>query len=167
MVTVKMKGNSRVYFFAGLGALLLVLLAAATIIAGAITNTFSGTSGYSAVYLTSGDIYFGKLHASASGPYLTNVLYLEHGTDAQGQTHLAVAAFGAAFWNPADTIHLTPSNIAFWAPLQSNSQLIPYLENPALLNQQQTAQQGANQNPAPAQPSTAPSSSSSTAPKSK
>jgi hypothetical protein len=89
---------------------------------------------YDAIYLNTGDIYFGKLHMFPK-PYLTNVLYLQRTTDATGRTQLGLSNFSSAFWGPADVIYLNPSQIEFWAPLRSDSQLIPILENPSLLNQ--------------------------------
>ncbi len=79
----------------------------------------NGPSQYSAVYLTSGDIYFGKLSWFPQ-PHLTDVWYLQRSTDQSGQTQVAVAPLKSVFWGPIDEVALNSNQILFWTRL-SNS----------------------------------------------
>ncbi len=89
----------------------------------------SGESAYSAVYLVTGDIYFGKLTLFPR-PHLRNVWFIQRGVDQQNQPQLGVAALKNAFWGPVDEIYLNPKNIVFWTKLRSDSQLAKALDNP-------------------------------------
>jgi hypothetical protein len=93
-----------------------------------------GSSPYSAVYLTSGDIYFGKLSWFPQ-PHLTDVWYLEHTTGTDGQTHVSVAPLKNVFWGPVDEITLNAKQILFTTHLNKASQLVSGFENPQSLEQ--------------------------------
>jgi len=90
-------------------------------------------SGYTAVYMTSGDIYFGKLH-SFPKPYLTDALYVTRNTGQNGQTQLGLATFKSAFWSPVGEIYFNPSQVLFTAPLRNDSQIITAIQNPTSLS---------------------------------
>lgn len=89
-------------------------------------------SGYTAVYMASGDIYFGKLH-SFPKPYLTDALYVTRSTGTNGQTQLGLATFKSAFWGPVDGIYFNPSQVLFTAPLRNDSQIVAAIQNPSSL----------------------------------
>ncbi len=92
-----------------------------------------GPSPYSAVYLTSGDIYYGKLSWFPQ-PHLTDVWYLQRSTAADGSSVVSVAALRNVFWGPVDEINLNPKNILFWTNLRNDSQLVSGFENPQALS---------------------------------
>jgi hypothetical protein len=89
----------------------------------------SGPSTYSAVYLSTGDIYFGKL-SWFPWPKMKDVWYLQRGVDQQNQPQLGVAQFKNAFWGPIDEIYLNPKEIIFWTSLRKDSQLTKAFANP-------------------------------------
>lgn len=91
-----------------------------------------GASPYSAVYLTTGDIYFGKLswHPKLR---LTNVWLLQRNVDSQNQTQLGLAPFTSSFWGPVDEIYLSPKQVVFWTRLSKDSAVAKAFDNPALL----------------------------------
>ena len=91
-----------------------------------------GASGYSAVYLTTGDIYFGKL-GWFPWPHMTEVWVLQRGANQQ----LGVAPLKSAFWGPVDEIYLNPKEIVLWTSLRNSSQLAQALANPSTVQQQQ------------------------------
>lgn len=93
-----------------------------------------GPSKYSAVYMATGDIYFGELHWFPK-PHLTNVWFLQKSVSADNQTSFGVAPFRSAFWGPADEIYLNPSQIIFFTNLRNDSQVVRVLDNSALVNQ--------------------------------
>jgi hypothetical protein len=103
----------------------------------------TGPSEYSAVYMTSGDIYFGKLH-SFPKPYLSDALYLVKSTNQSGQTQIGLAPFSSVFWAPAGKIYFNPDQVLFTAPLQNSSQIISAIKNPSILTQNSATQQQGN-----------------------
>lgn len=94
----------------------------------------AAASAYSAVYLTTGDIYYGKL-SWFPWPHLKNVYFLQRGQDAQGQTQLGLIPFMSSFWGPVDEVYLNPREVVFWTRLRNDSQVAKALGNPAALQQ--------------------------------
>jgi hypothetical protein len=94
----------------------------------------AGPSPYSAVYLTTGDIYFGRLSWFPM-PHLTDAWVLQRTQNAQGQTQVGVAPFVSSFWGPVDEIDLSPQQIVFWTRLRNDSQLAQALANPSSVQQ--------------------------------
>ena len=91
-----------------------------------------GASPYSAVYLTTGDIYFGKL-SWLPKPRLTNVWFIQRNVDSSNQPQLGLVPFTSAFWGPVDEIYLSPKQIVFWARLSKASAVAKAFDNPSLL----------------------------------
>jgi hypothetical protein len=113
---------------------------------GLVWGRGSGTSSYTAVFLTSGDVYFGKL-SWFPWPHLTNVWFLQRGVDQQNQPQLALTPFKSLFWGPAGNVYLNPKQILFWAPVGADSQVAKALENPSSVSQLPAQQQQAQQPP--------------------
>jgi hypothetical protein len=90
----------------------------------------SDASPYAAVYLTNGEIYFGKLTWSSSQPILTDVWVLQQNTNKQGQPQLNIAPFQNALWTPINEIYLNPQSVLYWTYIQNNSQLSKMLQSP-------------------------------------
>ena len=91
-------------------------------------------SPYTAVYMTSGDIYFGKL---STFPHLrlTDVWYLERSTAQNGQPQVGIAPFTSAFWGPVGDIDINSQSVLFYAPIKNGSQLVQAFENPSSVQQ--------------------------------
>lgn len=89
-------------------------------------------SQYYAVYLDTGDLYFGKL-STFPDMTLSDVWYLQR--DSQGNNSLS--EFIKAPWGPEGSIKINKDKIIWTAKLSDLSQLIPYIENkiPEGLNQ--------------------------------
>ena len=116
----------------------------------------SNTSEYSAVYLTTGDMYFGKL-SWFPHPHLTNVWLLQRGVNAQNQPQFAIVPFKTAAWGPADELNVSEKQIIFWTSLRSDSQIVKGFDNPESLQSVQPQALPGNpgtspQNPPPPQP---------------
>ena len=107
-----------------------VIVALGVWLAVSLTASGSGSSEYSAVYLTSGDIYFGKL-TWFPHPRLTSVWLLQRTVGEQNQPQLGVAPFTSAFWGPIDEIRLNPKEVIFWTRLRLDSELARAFRNPA------------------------------------
>ncbi len=112
-------------------------------------------SGYAAVYMTNGTVYFGKIHTFPSFR-LSEALVLQQGAAANGQqSGLSLVPFKSAFWGPVGDMYINKSQMVFWAPIRSDSQVAQVLADPSLLLQNQN-QQGMTQN----QPSVPPPTTS-------
>lgn len=96
----------------------------------------AGPSQYSAVFMVTGDIYYGKL-SWFPWPRLKEVWFLQRGVDPQSQqVQLGIAPFRTAFWGPVDSIYLNPKQILLWTRLRNDSQVAQAFANPALLQPQ-------------------------------
>lgn len=93
----------------------------------------SAASPYSAVFLTTGDIYYGKL-SWFPNPHITDAWVLQQVKGANGQTQLGVVPFTSSFWGPVNEIDLNPNDIVFWTRLRNDSQLAQALANPSSVN---------------------------------
>ncbi|MGB9609098.1 MAG: hypothetical protein ACPL3E_01845, partial [Minisyncoccia bacterium] len=102
-------------------------------------------SDYAAVYLQTGDIYFGKLDLFP-WPRLKNVWYFQKTVDAQNQVQLGILQFKNLFWGPVDEIYLNPKQVVFWTYLKNSSQLVSAFNNPELLKQQPSQSSTPSQN---------------------
>ncbi|MDO8536902.1 MAG: hypothetical protein Q7R94_01495 [bacterium] len=99
---------------------------------GLLNQDPAGPSAYSAVYLATGDIYFGKL-SWFPRPHLKNVWFLQRTAGPDGQTQLGLAPFGSAFWGPVDEVYLNPKQIILWTRLRNDSQVAKAFMNPQSL----------------------------------
>ena len=86
------------------------------------TTTLNSPSPYSAVYLASGDIYFGKL-SWFPNPRLVNVWFIQKSVDNQNQPQLNLLPFSSVSWGPTDEIFLNSKEIIFWTRLRNDSQI--------------------------------------------
>jgi hypothetical protein len=78
---------------------------------------------YAAVYLQTGDVYYGEIHWWPK-LHLTKVWYPQ--VDAQGQTQLL--PYKGLAWGPSDKLYLNPDQVVGWSYLRSDSELIPAFE---------------------------------------
>jgi hypothetical protein len=134
--------NKKLTFFLLL-VLVIVLIAVGVWIGlslvGSRGNNANTPSPYTAVYMVSGDIYFGKL-SWFPRLHLADAWYLERTTDASGKTQVGVAPLTSAFWGPVGDIYINSQSVLFYAPVKNGSQLVQAIENPSTV-QQQTGQQ--------------------------
>ncbi len=105
-----------------------IVLAAVVVILGGVYywQKFGSQKTYYAVYLDTGDLYFGEL---STFPHwsLSDVWYLQR--NSQGNTSLA--QFSKSPWGPDGTIELNKDKIVWSAKISDTSQLIPYLNGSA------------------------------------
>lgn len=129
--------QSKTAIIVGLVIIAIVLIAIGVWVGTAVFTAGAnpaGPSPYSAVYLTTGDIYYGKL-SWFPGPRLTDAWILQRTQNAQGQTQLGVVPFTSSFWGPVNEIDLNPNDIVFWTRLRNDSQLAQALANPSSVGQ--------------------------------
>ncbi|MBI3588830.1 MAG: hypothetical protein HY093_00230 [Candidatus Liptonbacteria bacterium] len=102
----------------------------------------SPASPYSAVYLSTGEIYFGKL-SWFPRPKLSNVWFLQRSSGGANQPGLNLLPFKSVIWGPESELYLNSKDIVFWTKIRADSQIIP------LMNQGSV---NPNPSPAPTQP---------------
>jgi flagellar basal body-associated protein FliL len=125
-----------------------ILAAVAIVAAAVIVMWFSRPAGgdsaiqrdkYQAVFLTNGQVYFGKL-AGASGDsmQLTNVYYLQVQQDVQGesgdqaqaeenkddQSQVSLAKLGSELHGPEDAMQINREQVLFWENLTDDSKVV-------------------------------------------
>jgi len=79
---------------------------------------FTSGERYLAVYLQTGDIYFGR-QIGSYGLTLQEVWLFEHGQD--GSTSLV--PLSSAPWHPSQPIHINDKQVVFWTYLDPKSQV--------------------------------------------
>ncbi len=103
---------------------------------------------YSAVYLRTGDLYFGKMMTFPSFG-LKNVYTISVNQQDQ-QNPLSIQKFSNVFWGPEDYLKINRSEVVWITKLKDESQLVQLLKtNPNLLPQNSNQEQNQQpQNPA-------------------
>lgn len=110
---------------------LVVLVAVGVAIGARFASSGSGSgeqeSDYTAVYLTTGDLYFGKISWWPK-PHLKDVWILNRDTSAEAASQLSVVPFKGVVWGPSDDLYLNPKEIIWWTRLRSDSQIVKAVE---------------------------------------
>jgi hypothetical protein len=111
----------------------------------ASTATTAGSdqqsSGYQAVFLTNGQVYFGKMsHPDSDYPTLTDIYYLQvvqqPGLQGSGQGASSTAAqqqislvkLGNELHGPVDEMHIAKGQILFYEDMKTDSQVVKAIE---------------------------------------
>jgi hypothetical protein len=125
--------------------LLVLVILLVLILAGLIVwQKWGAKPTYSAVYLRTGDLYFGKMMAFPSFG-LKNVYTISVNQQDQ-QNPLSIQKFSNVFWGPEDYLKINRSEVVWITKLKDESQLVQLLKtNPNLLPQ--NSNQGQNQQP--------------------
>lgn len=117
-----------------LGVVIVVIVAVVGLVA---WDQFGMRDRYTAVYLRTGDLYFGKLvrfpHFGLRQPYLVQITK-------DGQPNLQ--RFKNVFWSPEDELKINRDEVVWYTNLSRDSQLVKlFTENPNLTMapQQETA----------------------------
>lgn len=103
---------------------------------------------YSAVYLNTGDIYFGKL-SRFPRMTLTDVWFLQKGSDAQ--QGFGLSKFEKAFWGPEDEMTINDEIVIWVTELKADSEVVRAIKNPELMAPAQQEMMGQQQGMAPEQ----------------
>jgi hypothetical protein len=108
---------------------------------------WSGESSFTAMYLRSGDLYFG--HLTRFPHYGLKQVYLLQVNSQNTENPLSVQRFANVFWGPEDFLNINRDEVVWTTTLSDASELQKLLrENPMLTSQQNTQPQAAT-NPAP------------------
>lgn len=79
-------------------------------------------SPYVAVYLRTGDMYFGEL-SRFPRMKLKNAWHLDRSLGEDNQPRLGLTPMRSVFWGPAETMYLNPQEVVFWSPLRKDSDI--------------------------------------------
>lgn len=83
---------------------------------------------YWAVYLDTGDLYFGKLNYF---PKLSlSDAYLLQRNEQNQQNPFSISKFSNAFWGPEERIYINKDNIVWKTKLKNDSQIVNFIKNP-------------------------------------
>lgn len=96
-------------------------------------NSQIDSSKYQAVFLSNGQVYFGKLHGYYTGrPYLTDVYYIQGSTTGTSSTstdtNQQLVKLGSELHAPEDEMILNKSSILFVENLTSNGKVVQLIE---------------------------------------
>ena len=117
-------------------SILIIVIAVVLIALGVwVGKEISGKKGdelspYSAVYLATGDIYFGKL-SWFPWPKISNVWYLERRVNPSTQSpELNVLPLKSVVWGPVgNEISLNPKEVVFWTRLARNNRIAKAIDD--------------------------------------
>jgi hypothetical protein len=99
---------------------------------------FSTGSSYYAVYLNTGDLYFGKLSQFPSFT-LTNVYTIQATQDPDNP--ISLQKFSNVFWGPSDYLNINDDQVVWYTKLDDAGELVQLLNtNPDLIPQQNQQQ---------------------------
>lgn len=133
-----------------------------TLIGVVVWQIFFGRT-YSAVFLRTGDLYFGKL-VNFPNFGLKNV-YMIQANPQNPQSPLSIQKFTNVFWGPQDYLKINRSEVVWTAKLSPKSQLLEVLKsNPDLLPDAQNTGTNQIQTPPPQPQAPAPENNAETPP---
>jgi hypothetical protein len=115
--------SHKLFFFA---LFLVVLVILGVWIGFAANKDPKAESQYSAVYLTTGDVYFGKFSRFPM-PHMTGAWHLDRGVDKNNNPQIGFSEVKNAFWGPAETMYFSKGQIVFWTKLRNDSPIIKIL----------------------------------------
>ena len=98
------------------------------------------TKGYQAVFLTNGQVYFGKLSATGTWLRLTDIYYLQasstlqQGASVADQTgdqsaNLQLVKLGGELHGPLDNMYIEKDKVMFWENLKDDSKVVEAIKN--------------------------------------
>jgi len=124
-----------------LNKILLIVVIILVVALGAIIywQKFGFEKPYWAVYLDTGDMYFGKLNYFPQLSF-SDVWYIQRNPQ-DSQNPLSISKFERVFWGPEDKLYLNEKNIVWKTKLKSDSPVLNFIKNPQLLTQPQPRQE--------------------------
>lgn len=129
--------------------LLVVVIVLLIALAGVVVwQTWFSSASYYAVYLKTGDLYFGQLSRFPS--FGLSHVYLLQVNAQDKQNPVNVQKFSNVFWGPEDFIKINRDEVAWYTKLKSDSQLVRLIETNPDLTASPSQSQGQPQQPAPA-----------------
>lgn len=123
---------SRIAFTASVGAVVILILAVIAVISfgGKSEDKYVDTNKLQAVFLNTGQVYFGNVKALNSRYFvLTNIYYLQSsntgaaGSSSSANSNVTLVKLGCELHEPYDQMVINASQVTFWENLQTNGQV--------------------------------------------
>lgn len=95
------------------------------------SGSFPAVSGdrWQAVFLSGGQVYFGKLSDAGNGYVtLSDVYYLKSASELE-QSNLNLVKLGGELHGPEDTIYIRKESISFWENMKDTSRVVQSIES--------------------------------------
>lgn len=132
-------------------SIVLVAVIAVVLVGWLIWQSFIASPSYYAVYMTTGDLYFGQLDKFPSYG-LSNIYTIQVNPNNQDNP-LSIQRFRNLFWGPRDHMDINRDNVVWTVKLDSEGQLAQLIKNNPNLTPRQggvlpQGQQGNTQQPA-------------------
>jgi hypothetical protein len=103
----------------------IVALVILIVVVYAVRGGFDFSKGnYAAVYLITGDIYFGKLVQGFNWFKLSDVFFIQRSEKGD----LNLNSFKDAFWKPSEPLNIKKDKVIFWAYLEKDSPVVQAIE---------------------------------------
>jgi hypothetical protein len=118
--------------------LAIIVVLAAALIAIIYWQKVGFSRNYWAIYLDTGDLYFGKLNYFPR--FSLTDAYLLQRNEQSPQNPFSVSKFSNAFWGPEDKIYINKEKIVWKTKLKSDSQVVNFIKNPQSAPSAQTSQ---------------------------
>ena len=130
-------------------AVLIIVLAIAAgwfVLGPKISGSFQGTkTAYQAVFLTNGQVYFGRLALNNNWVELTDIYYLQvtqnlqqtnsdasktptSTSAAQNQSNIQLVKLGSELHGPTDKMHIDRDKILFWEDMKDDSKVVQAIQ---------------------------------------
>ncbi|MGC9046983.1 MAG: hypothetical protein ACP5IC_02625 [Minisyncoccia bacterium] len=112
--------------------LAIVLILLVVLLAFLFSNKIFGGPSYYAVFLRTGDLYFGQLHTFPS--FGLSDIYLLQANPNDQQNPFSIRKFSNVFWGPDNFMKINKDNVVWIVKLSDSSQLLNIIKtNPNLL----------------------------------
>jgi hypothetical protein len=98
---------------------------------------------YYAVYLTSGDVYFGKMRSFPS-LVIEDAYFLQAANTAEGGVY-TLSKFSDAMWKPTGRIKLNRDHVLWVAELEDGSETVSYIKQGGVVSSSQLQQEQWNE----------------------
>ncbi len=125
--------------------LLTVVIVLVLVLVGVVVwQTWLSGPSYYAVYMRTGDLYFGQLSQFPS--FGLSHVYMLQVNSQKSQNPVSVQKFANVFWGPEDHINLNHNEVVWYTKLTPDSQLVKLITaNPDLVPSQTQQQQPPSQ----------------------
>lgn len=125
--------------------LIIIVVVLVTVLGGVFSyREFAGEPAFYAVYLRTGDLYFGQLTRFPS--FGLKRVYLLQVNQANKENPLSIQRFRDVFWGPEDQMTINRDEVVWFTKIRSDSQLSELIRtNPKLTAPQEPAGQSQGQ----------------------
>lgn len=134
--TSRVKANKKMKLLCSIGVVLLLIIFASSLYYFKFADIGVQKSRYQAVFLTDGQVYFGKLsNIKADYVSVTDVYYLQSNTQTdvtkesgEGRPQPQLIKLGSEIHGPEDAIKIKAEQVSYWENLKTDSKVTKAIE---------------------------------------